>query len=232
MLYDLENKIGLSSENLNINFRAWPPGRFDAAATNCRRGIYVALYGGRDLTGRNFGDLWMWRRLERIWEQPLLAGVPPVPRYGHALIALPGTNGNELLILGGCCVSAAAVDGVDDVHSNVAKSIQMQISLATQRVASAYDVEVAQSNVVATNLRADAMSAGHVHIQSAWRGMVRNSATAAAALATREFTTRSEEEYLRDLLLEEVSCEKVLQQRNQLHLYRVQLLFAYILSGY
>ena len=198
---EAELYLGLSCDNMSLDYRAWPPPRFDAAATNCKGGRYVALSGGRDLTGRNFGDMWLWRRSSRIWEQPLIVGVPPAPRFGHALIALPGTRGEELLILGGCCVSANAVDGTGVGADQ--EELDLKISLAAQRVANAYEIEVSQAKLAAVALRSDATATGHADIQRAWRGMVRDGAASAAAMASKETATRFEEEGFRELLMEE-----------------------------
>lgn len=70
----------------------------------------------------------------------MMVGVPPAPRFGHALIALPGTRGEELLLLGGCCVSTNGVDGLGNGESR--EDVDMKVALAAQRVASAYEIEV------------------------------------------------------------------------------------------
>ena len=76
----------------------------------------------------------------------MIVGVPPAPRFGHALIALPGTRGEELLLLGGCCVSANAVDGLG--HGTRREDLDMKVALAAQRVASAYEIEVSSNMTV------------------------------------------------------------------------------------
>ena len=93
-------------------------------------------------------------------------GVPATPRYGHALVALPGTAGEELLLLGGCATSAAQADGRGDGDEDGEDQDErdLQLALSAQRVAHAYALEVATARAAAAALRADALATGHANV--------------------------------------------------------------------
>mmetsp|Transcript_15970 Transcript_15970/g.18828 ORF Transcript_15970/g.18828 Transcript_15970/m.18828 type:complete len:816 (+) Transcript_15970:95-2542(+) len=194
--------LGLTSRNMSLDYRAWPCARYDAATCACKGGQYVALHGGRNTEGANFGDLWLFSVPTRHWEQPMMVGVPASPRYGHSLTVIDN-QGEELLLLGGCTVSASAVAMDEEMED-----LQMQLSLAAQRVARAYELEVATARVAAAALKADAMATGHVNLQTAWRGMVRDGAVVAAAMAGREKDSRYEEEAMKSLLFDESAAQR------------------------
>ena len=77
------------------------------------------LFGGTD-GAQNFGDIWIFRSEEWRWERGVTAGLPPSPRYGHA-ISVVRTNSDEpvqdystsrrsndnleVIIMGGCAVN-------------------------------------------------------------------------------------------------------------------------------
>lgn len=44
----------------------------------------VLLFGGTD-GAQNYGDVWIFRAAEWRWERGVTAGLPPQPRYGHAI---------------------------------------------------------------------------------------------------------------------------------------------------
>jgi hypothetical protein len=56
-------------------------------------------------------------------------------------------------------------------------------------VARAYELEVATAKVAAAALKADALASGHINLQAAWKGMVRDGAVVAASMAAREQNT-------------------------------------------
>jgi hypothetical protein len=58
--------------------------------------------------------------------------------------------------------------------------------LAAQRVNHAYELEVSTAKLAAAALKADAFATGHSNVQAAWRGMVRDGAQVAMAMAQRE----------------------------------------------
>lgn len=194
--------LGLTSRNMSLDYRAWPCARYDAACSVCKGNRYVALHGGRNTEGANFGDLWLFSVASRHWEQPMMVGVPASPRYGHSLTVLD-TEGEELLLLGGCTVSVAAAGLSEEMED-----LQMELSMAAQRVARAYEMEVATARVAAASLKADALATGHINIQTAWRGMVRDGAVVAAAMASREKDSRYEEEALRSLLFDDAAAQR------------------------
>lgn len=89
-----------------------------------------------------------WVLLDCSW--PSQVGVPAAPRYGHALVALPGTGGDELLLLGGCATSSAEADGRNGGDD---EDVDLQLALSAQRVAHAYALEVATAKAAAAALR-------------------------------------------------------------------------------
>ena len=140
-------------------------------------------------------------------------GVPASPRYGHTLLELPNAPG-ELLMVGGACISGAAAEGLTggvgrtsqlsnpDAARSARDADDMRESIAAQRVANAYRMEVAQAHLAAAALEADATAAGHPDLQKAWRSMVQDGARAAASVAAREAETQDAEEELREIIAE------------------------------
>jgi len=91
-------------------------------------------------------------------------GVPAAPRYGHSLVLLPGTQGQELLILGGCATSPSQADGRAGDGDEDQDAVDLELSLSAQRVAHAYALEVATAKAAAAALRADALATGHANV--------------------------------------------------------------------
>ncbi len=79
------------------------PRNFSSCA---RLGSKVYLFGGTDGV-ENFGDLWVFHIHIMRWERSIAVGIPPAPRYGHAMVALhnPNVQESRLCVVGGCCVS-------------------------------------------------------------------------------------------------------------------------------
>lgn len=90
--------------------------------------------------------------------------MPAAPRYGHSLVLLPGTQGQELLILGGCATSPSQADGRSSDGDEDQDAVDLELSLSAQRVAHAYALEVATAKAAAAALRADALATGHANV--------------------------------------------------------------------
>mmetsp|Transcript_17619 Transcript_17619/g.23757 ORF Transcript_17619/g.23757 Transcript_17619/m.23757 type:complete len:1111 (-) Transcript_17619:273-3605(-) len=179
---------------------SWPEPRYNSASTLCKGGSFVAMHGGRDTTGRNFGDIWLWRVETSSWEKPLLVGVPISPRFSHSLVELPGAKG-ELLLLGGCTVSGVAAQGLsgyvvgDDPQAAAAARAESELmhDLASQRTAEAYALEMAETQALANGLRQVPRTGDFQHD---WRTLIRKEAQAAETIAQREKASKEMEEEL------------------------------------
>jgi len=72
-----------------------------------------------------------------------------------------------------------------------------------------HHLQVATAKLAAAALKADAMATGHADVQRAWRGMVRDGAAVATAVARREDATRREEAGFRALLGQEAATKRL-----------------------
>lgn len=173
-------------------------------------GERVVLFGGTDeRRGQIFDDVWTWDIMSQSWTEQIVAGSPPLPRYGHALVACPE---GQVLILGGCCVSRAAEEGLPkDCHQ-----LQRRVCTAVDNVNRAYELEEAEVAVgaLANFVELD----GHLStnqrrrtdckrpaVPERWRDLSRGQAQLAAAIAARERETTLKEEQLHSALHEQAA---------------------------
>ena len=184
-----------------------------------RIGERVLLFGGADLQrGRIFDDVWIWNTENRYWEEQIVIGNPPLARYGHALLACPD---GKVFVLGGCCVSTSAEDGLPTDHDK----LKLQVRVAANRVTRAYQLEEAETAFKAIDnyrelgssmqdfgqLRRKSFPAlysrsnGHILAQKICKDLPRHQAQLAAAVAARERETALREEELRTTLHEQAA---------------------------
>lgn len=188
-----------------------PSPRFWSAAVKVRQNI--VLFGGADLlNGRIFDDVWTWDIQTRCWTEQIVVGTPPPARYGHVLMACPQ---GQVLVLGGCCVSTSAEDGLPADNDR----LHLRVRVAANKVDRAYELEEAEIAVGAfdsyTELGGtvpgrdrrggrDKSAAGESEREK-WRSLSRRQARLAAAIAAREKDTNFREEELRDVLFEQAA---------------------------
>ncbi|CAM9581409.1 unnamed protein product [Hapterophycus canaliculatus] len=217
------------THTLNIRLMRWektnavddgdlnPPPRFWSAGVKVRE--QVILFGGADLlSGRNFDDVWTWDIQTQCWTENIVVGTPPPARYGHVLLACPQA---QVLVLGGCCVSITAEQGLPADHDQ----LHLRVRVAADMVDRAYALEEAEIAVGAfdiytelsrsipngvpglllgrDNHGARGLSPPRKSEKETWRGLSRKQAQLAAAVASRESDTNSREEALREVLHEQ-----------------------------
>lgn len=188
-----------------------PSPRFWSAAVKVRQRIL--LFGGADLlTGRIFDDVWTWDIQTRCWAEQIVVGTPPSARYGHALVACPE---GQVLVLGGCCVSTSAEDGLPADNDR----LHLRVRIAANMVDRAYALEEAEIAVGAFDSYAElaglvpgrgrrgtrGKSSACASEREEWRRLSRKQAQLAAAIAARENDTNSREEELREVLFEQAA---------------------------
>eukprot|EP00903_Cladosiphon_okamuranus_P014179 g13176.t1 len=188
-----------------------PSARFWSAAVKV--GQRILLFGGADLlTGRNFDDVWTWEIQTRSWTEQIVVGTPPPARYGHVLVACAQ---GQVLVLGGCCVSTSAEDGLPSDNDR----LHLRVRIAANSVERAYALEEAEIAVGAFDCYAELGESvprrdrrGTKDKPSAcasdreeWRRLSRRQAQLAAAIAARENDTNLREEELRDVLFEQAA---------------------------
>lgn len=189
-----------------------PSPRFWSAAVKVRQRIL--LFGGADLaTGRIFDDVWTWDIETRCWTEQIVVGSPPRARYGHVLVACPQ---GQVLVLGGCCVSTSAEDGLPADNDR----LHLRVRIAANMVDRAYQLEEAEIAIGAFDSYAELGGSvprrdcgGGRHRspvcasseQEEWRRLSRRQARIAAAIAARENDTNLREEELREVLFEQAA---------------------------
>ena len=187
-----------------------PVPRVWSAAAKVRQRVF--LFGGTDLrSGRMFDDIWTWDVQTRSWGEHIVVGTPPLARYGHVLLACPD---EQILVLGGCCVSSLAETGlpVDNDRLN------LRVRVAADMVNHAYQLEAEETAIGATenfeiqgrlvrrNGKGDLRRYPDSSCSSAsWKELSRREAQLAAAVAAREKDTAIREEKLRAALDERVA---------------------------
>lgn len=187
--------------------RAW------SAAVKVRQRVF--LFGGTDLrSGRLFDDLWAWDVQTRSWGEHIVVGTPPLARYGHVLLACPD---EQIIVLGGCCVSSLAETGLPEDNDQ----LNLRVRVAADIVHHAYEMEEEETAVAAPdsfdtqggifrlNGKSDVGrcpdSRGSYPAPASWKELSRRKAQLAAAVAAREKDTAIREERLRAVLDERVA---------------------------
>lgn len=188
-----------------------PSPRFWSAAVKVRQRIL--LFGGADLiTGRIFDDVWTWDIQTRCWTEQIVVGTPPPARYGHVLVACPQ---GQVLVLGGCCVSTSAEDGLPADNDR----LHLRVRVAANLVDRAYELEEAEIAVGAFDAYAELgrsvpgwarprgrdKSSSRASGREEWRRLSRRQAQLAAAIAARENDTNLREAELREVLFEQAA---------------------------
>lgn len=194
-----------------------PKPRVWSAAVKIRE--RVLLIGGTDLhSGRIFDDVWTWNTQTRCWGEEIVVGTPPLPRYGHALLAC---SDGKVLVLGGCCVSSLAEEGLPTDHDR----LQFQVRVAATDVSRAYQLEEAEAAVGALDNYIElggspsvlnqhysggrspwpSDRSGSCTRQEPWRCISRRQAQLAAAIAARERDSTIREEKFQEILYEQAA---------------------------
>ncbi|CAM9123152.1 unnamed protein product, partial [Discosporangium mesarthrocarpum] len=76
-------------------------------------GHKIVIHGGWDGTAQCFGDLWVFDTDSFAWMQPRVGGLPPSPRYGHAMVLLLD---GRLIVSGGTTVEEG---GIPQYHKDL-----------------------------------------------------------------------------------------------------------------
>lgn len=188
-----------------------PSPRFWSAAVKVRQ--HIVLFGGADLlNGQIFDDVWTWDIQTRCWTEQIVVGTPPPARYGHVLVACPQ---GQVLVLGGCCVSTSAEDGLPADNDR----LHLRVRVAANMVDCAYELEEAEIAVGAfdryTELGGSVAgrdrrgsrdkSSASSSERRQWRSLSQRQARLAAAIAARENDTNLREEELREVLFEQAA---------------------------
>lgn len=216
-----------------------PPPRFWSAGAKVRE--KVMLFGGADLiNGCIFDDVWTWDIQTRYWTEEIVVGTPPPARYGHVLLACPEA---QVLVLGGCCVSIAAEQGLPADHD----LLNLRVRVAADMVHRAYELEEAEIAVGAFDIYTElsgsvptgvprllpgvgsrggeGLSRQRASEKETWRGLSRQQAQLAAAVASRESDTNSREEALREVLYEQAAMTYWAKLRTRHPLKEVDMMF-------
>ncbi|CAN0148686.1 unnamed protein product [Ectocarpus sp. 12 AP-2014] len=210
-----------------------PAPRFWSSAVKVRE--QVVLFGGADLLNeRVFDDVWTWDVKTERWTEQIVVGTPPLARYGHVLLACPQ---GQLLVLGGCCVSTSAEEGLPPDHDR----LHLRVRVAAGLVDRAYKLEEAEIAVGAFDsyqelggLVPESLSGPDSHSceggstlwasrtkdscrseKERWRSLARRQAQLAAAIAARENDTNLREEELREVLYEQAAMTYWAKLRSQ-----------------
>lgn len=212
------------------NGEASPAPRVWSAAAVVRE--RVILFGGTDLrSGRVFDDVWTWHVQTRRWGEQIVVGSPPLARYGHALLGCQDSE--KVLVLGGCCVSSVAEEGLPEDHDQ----LQLRVRVAADKVNDAYQNE--EDEIVVGAFSKYAKRGGSLAGGSGWngrgspvessesnieaggrpqerrKGFSRHKARLAAAVASRERDTALREEQLRTVLYEHAAMTYWAKLRSQ-----------------
>lgn len=163
-------------------------------------GNRVILFGGVDLvSGQLFNDVWTWDVVARRWIDQVVIGVPPLARYGHALLAC---RDKRVLILGGCCVSTVA-DKALPLSQN---ERHRRVCDAAEELSRAYHLEEAELTlgmfVNYANIGNIAPPANR-HPKRFSKDLSQRRARLAAAVAAREKDVAKRAKALNDALLED-----------------------------
>lgn len=216
-----------------------PPPRFWSAGVKVRE--QVVLFGGADLlNGRIFDDVWTWDIQTQCWTEQIVVGTPPPARYGHVLLACPQA---QVLVLGGCCVSVTAEQGLPADHDQ----LNLRVRVAADMVNRAYELEEAEIAVGAFDIYTelsgsvrrgvpglvpDQKSRGgegrsptRTSEKKTWRGLSREQALLAATVASRESDTNSREEALRQVLHEQAAMTYWAKLRSSHPLKEIDMMF-------
>lgn len=187
----------------------------------------VILFGGADvLGGRILDDVWTWNVQSERWEEQIVVGSPPLARYGHALLACPD---RQVIVLGGCCVSPAAEDGLPLDYDE----LQLRVRVAAGDVSRAYRLEEAEVDAEALVRSAEAgyflrdqYRGGFSSVKGRWRkSLARRQAQVAANIAARERHTASMEENLRTILDERAAMTHWAKLRSRHPVDRVDVTY-------
>uniref|UniRef100_A0A7S1U9S6 Uncharacterized protein n=1 Tax=Phaeomonas parva TaxID=124430 RepID=A0A7S1U9S6_9STRA len=180
--------IELRGEDDNGGYTAFlrnePCPRYEGGATRVRDRC-VLLFGGRD-TDSTYGDLWSWDLQTEEWTNVITVGTPPLPRFGHKLLAV--SKDREVLILGGCCVQPRAEEG----YSPEGRELERLIEIAGQMLSRCYEMEGVEA----------VMSGAEIIEQAQYmnvKELARFEALVAARMADREKSTQLAAERLMDL---------------------------------
>lgn len=195
--------------------RRGPAARVWSAGVKVRE--RVLLFGGADIrSGRILDDVWAWDVATRTWTEHIVVGTPPLARYGHALLAC---SDKQVVVLGGCCVSSTAENGLPPDYDRM----QLRVRVAADNVNRAHKLEEAHLAVgalanffelggvswpIGCTVNHDRRARcsdplGKVPAERArWRDLSRGQALFAAAVAARERDTALQEKKLRAVLYE------------------------------
>mmetsp|Transcript_9027 Transcript_9027/g.34062 ORF Transcript_9027/g.34062 Transcript_9027/m.34062 type:complete len:1061 (-) Transcript_9027:22-3204(-) len=121
-----------------------PTLRYDASAVGVGNGR-ILMFGGRDLC-HLYSDLWSWDAATGTWSAVSTVGTKPLPRFGHSMVS--ASEGSEILVLGGCCVSPACEKGTNpEIHE-----LERMIGLAAQALSRCYEVETIEAEASGARL--------------------------------------------------------------------------------
>lgn len=211
-----------------------PAPRFWSAAVKVRQ--QVVLFGGADLlNGQIFEDVWTWDIQTRCWTEQIVVGTPPLARYGHVMLACPE---GQVLVLGGCCVSTTAEDGLPADHD----LLHLRVRVAANMVNRAYELEEAEIAVGAVDSykelggsipasvpelvrRGGNRMSSRMSEKKRWRSLSQQQARLAAAVAARESDTTLREEELREVLYEQAAMTYWAKLRSQHPLKEMDMMF-------
>ncbi|KAJ1450934.1 hypothetical protein M885DRAFT_31058 [Pelagophyceae sp. CCMP2097] len=168
-----------------------PPARCYAAAAKTGRDA-VALFGGCDAV-QCLESLWLYDARLDVWSEPIFVGVPPTPRFGHAMVPLPGGSdgGRRILVLGGSEISVVAAHGAGDGPAAVRALAQSERDLGAaaealaQRAANEASYARRAANVLRDQARCASATTPAAAASEA-RGLSRLAAAAAANAALAE----------------------------------------------
>lgn len=211
-----------------------PAPRFWSTAVRVRQ--QVVLFGGADLVnGQLFDDVWTWDIQTQRWTEHIVVGTPPPARYGHVMLACPD---GHVLVLGGCCVSTTAEDGLPADHDR----LHLRVRVAANMVNRAYELEEAEIAVGAfdsyhdlggsspgSNSRLGRRGGNRTSSRKSekeeWRSVSQRQARLAAAVAARESDTNMREEELRDVLYEQAAMTYWAKLRSQHPMKELDMMF-------
>ncbi len=105
-IYDIEEDVWKEVDSITYHgHKVMPPPRFHSSMTAIPDRCEIYLFGGTNEEDL-FGDLWVFRKFDMLWEKIITVGFSPTPRYGHVL--LPIERQKTLIVIGGCTVSPMA----------------------------------------------------------------------------------------------------------------------------
>lgn len=211
-----------------------PAPRFWSAAVKVRE--QVVLFGGADLlSGQIFDDVWTWDIQSRCWTEQIVVGTPPPSRYGHVML---DCSEGQVLVLGGCCVSTTAEEGLPVDHDR----LHLRVRVAANMVNRAYELEEAEIAVGAfdsytelgRSIPASVPGLGRpggnrmssrMSEKERWRSLSQRQARLAAAVAARESDTNLREQELREVLYEQAAMTYWAKLRSQHPMKELDMMF-------